>query len=82
MTVLAKSQKKYLPQKAVAPRTQADSDEEADLKIGNFTKTSSVYQINKVLSQEQYAVGKNVQNYLRDFALQYKNLRESSAFLP
>lgn len=38
-----------------------DSDEEHDLRVGKYTETSSVYQINKILSSDQYAVGKNVQ---------------------
>jgi hypothetical protein len=39
---------------------QDDSDEESELKVGKYTETSSVYQINKVLSSDQYTVGKNI----------------------
>ena len=38
-----------------------DSDNEKDLRVGKYTETSSVYQINKILSSTQYAVGSNVQ---------------------
>lgn len=34
------------------------------------------------MSQEQYAVGKNVQQYLNDFDLQYKSPKESASLLP
>lgn len=34
------------------------------------------------MSQEQYAVGKNVQQYFVDFHLQYKSVKESSSLLP
>ena len=37
-----------------------DSDEEHELRVGKYTETSSIYQINKILSSDQYAVGQNV----------------------
>ena len=40
---------------------EMDSEDEQDLRTGKYTETSSVYQINKILSTDQYAVGKNVQ---------------------
>jgi len=50
-----------------------DSDEESELRVGKYTETSSVYQINKILSSDQYTVGKNISEYLESFALQYKS---------
>jgi hypothetical protein len=44
-----------------------DSDEENELRVGKYTETSSVYQINKILSSDQYTVGKNIQQYLEGF---------------
>ena len=38
-----------------------DSDEESELRVGKYTETSSIYQINKILSSDQYAVGSNIQ---------------------
>ena len=46
-----------------------DSDEENELRVGKYTETSSVYQINKILSTDQYAVGRNVQQYLDSFQI-------------
>ena len=46
-----------------------DSDEENELRVGKYTETSSVYQINKILSSTQYAVGQNVQQYLDSFQI-------------
>ena len=69
-------------------QTQAysSSDEEnpnnGQTRTGSYAETSSIYQINKILSSENYAVGKNVQNYLKCFQLQYRSLRESAALLP
>jgi len=38
-----------------------DSDEEEnDLRVGMYTETSSVYQISKILSSDQYTVGKSI----------------------
>ena len=31
---------------------QEDSDEESELRVGKYTETSSVYQINKILSSD------------------------------
>lgn len=36
---------------------------------GMYTATSSIYQLNKVMSQEQYTLGRNVQQYFVDFDL-------------
>ena len=39
-----------------------DSDEEEnDLRVGMYTETSSVYQIHKILSSDQYTVGSTIQ---------------------
>lgn len=53
---------------------EMDSDEENELRVGKYTETSSVYQINKILSSTQYAVGQNVQQYLDSFQIQYKSI--------
>jgi len=50
-----------------------DSDEDSELRVGKYTETSSVYQINKILSSDQYTVGKNISEYLDSFQLQYKS---------
>lgn len=34
------------------------------------------------MSQEQYTLGRNVQQYLIDFPLQYRSVKESAALLP
>lgn len=34
------------------------------------------------MSQEEYTVGRNVQQYFRDFHLQYNSMKESAALLP
>lgn len=34
------------------------------------------------MSQEQYTLGRNVQQYLIDFPLQYRSVKESSELLP
>ena len=60
-----------------------DSDDGTGLRDGGkYTETSSVYQINKILSTDQYAVGQNVQQYLDSFRIQYKSTPESAALLP
>jgi len=60
-----------------------DSDDGTGLRDGGkYTETSSIYQINKILSTDQYAVGQNVQQYLDSFQIQYKSIPESAALLP
>jgi hypothetical protein len=52
------------------------------MRAGTYIETSSVYHIHKVLSSDQYAVGKNIQQYLEGFHVQYRSLKESAALLP
>jgi len=44
-----------------------DSDEES--RGGIYNETSSIYQINKILSSDQYTLGKNVAQYIDCFHL-------------
>ena len=49
----------------------SSSDDEqgnsGQVKSGTYAETSSIYQINKILSSDNYTVGKNVQHYLNCF---------------
>ena len=65
---------KQMANKMRAQTAADDSDEESQLRVGKYTETSSVYQINKILSTDQYAVGSNIQQYLEAFELQYKSI--------
>lgn len=66
------------------PTKMAYSDEDSDgeQKNSGYNETSSIYQIHKILSSDQYTLGKNVAQYIECFHLQYKSLRESAALLP
>ncbi len=45
-------------------------------------ESSSFYEFRKILSQENYSIGKKVADFLADFAANYKNLAESAELLP
>lgn len=50
--------------------TRGDSsDDDNDLRVGKYTEASSIYTIQRILSSDQYAVGKNIQNYLEGFSV-------------
>lgn len=38
----------------------SDDDSDSEQKSGAYNETSSIYQIHKILSSEQYTLGKNV----------------------
>lgn len=61
---------------------RAEKQEPEEDITGMYQITSSIYQLNKAMSQEQYTVGRSVQEYFRDFHLQYKSIAESAALLP
>lgn len=56
-----------------------DHDEETSVAIQEST---SVYEIHKILSSDQYTIGKNVSDYIESFHMQYKNIKESAELLP
>ena len=56
-----------------------DNDEETSTAIQEST---SIYEIHKILSCDQYSIGKNVSEYIESFHMQYKNIKESSELLP
>lgn len=62
----------------------SSEDEESGCSTtgGSYAEMSSTYQINKMLSSEQYLIGKNIQHYLKCFEQQYKSIHESAALLP
>ena len=61
----------------------SDDDSDGDgQKGGSYNETSSIYQIHKILSSDQYTLGKNVAQYIEAFHQQYKSVRESAALLP
>lgn len=59
-----------------------DDESDDDGKSIGFNDSSSVYQIRKILTSDQYTLGMNVSQYLESFHLQYRSLRESAALLP
>lgn len=59
-----------------------ECDEDEDEESTSHQESSSIYQIHKILSSDQYTIGKNVQEYIESFHMQYKNLKESSELLP
>lgn len=59
-----------------------EQDEEEDEDYNSQQESSSIYQIHKILSSDQYTIGKNVSEYIESFHMQYKNLKESSELLP
>lgn len=70
---------------AASPGQQIDEDDDEDEEetpSSAFQESSSVYQIHKILSSDQYTIGKSVSEYIESFHMQYKNLKESSEFLP
>ena len=62
---------------------QDDEDDQNDEEqTPAFQESSSVYQIHKILSSDQYTIGKCVSEYIESFHMQYKNIKESSELLP
>jgi len=45
-------------------------------------ESSSFYEFRKILSQENYSIGKKVAEFITDFAASYKNIVESAELLP
>ncbi|CDW77121.1 UNKNOWN [Stylonychia lemnae] len=70
-----------LNRKGQGRRVDSDDSEEEG-RSNQYNETSSIYQINKILSSDQYTLGKNVAQYIDCFQLQYKSLRESAQMLP
>lgn len=60
----------------------SDDGSDQENQISRFVETSSLYQIHKILSSDQYTLGKNVAEYIDAFHMQYKSLRESASLLP
>ena len=58
-----------------------DEEDEENLSAAQ-QESSSIYQIHKILSSDQYTIGKNVSEYIQSFQQQYKNIKESSELLP
>ena len=59
-----------------------DDDSDRENKNYGYNETSSIYVIHKILSSDQYTLGKNVAEYIECFHLQYKSIRESAMLLP
>jgi len=55
-----------------------DDDSEGEDKGHGYNETSSIYMIHKILSSDQYTLGKNVAEYIECFHYQYKSIRESA----
>jgi len=45
-------------------------------------ESSSFYEFRKILSQENYSIGKKVAEFITDFSASYKNISESAELLP
>lgn len=45
-------------------------------------ESSSFYEFRKILSSEQYSIGKKVSDFVKDFAASYKSISESAELLP
>lgn len=58
----------------------ADNDETV-ISTQNL-ESSSFYEFRKILSQENYSIGKKVAEFIADFAASYKNIVESAELLP
>jgi hypothetical protein len=58
-----------------------DSDENEGKSV-SYNDTSNIYQIHKILTSDQYTLGRNVTAYLEGFHQQYRSLRESAEMLP
>lgn len=59
-----------------------EEDDDDDEPSDTFKQSSSIYEIHKILSSDQYTIGKSVSDYISSFKEQYKNLNESVEFLP
>jgi hypothetical protein len=59
-----------------------EEDDDDDEESAGFDQSSSIYEIHKILSSDQYTIGKSVSDYIESFHLQYKNLQESAELLP
>ena len=57
------------------------SEDEEEESAG-FEQSSSIYEIHKILSSDQYTIGKSVSDYIESFHLQYKNLQKVLLILP
>lgn len=66
--------------KVITEIDEEDGDQDEDSSTQN--ESSSIYQIHKILSSDQYSIGASVQEYISSFHMQYKNLKESSDLLP
>ena len=60
---------------------EEESEQEVEIAASQV-EANSFYHFHKVLSSVQYSVGKNVQEYLEAFCLQYRSIKESAALLP
>ena len=84
MHVLVKEEQTQNPPVKKSSKKQQKANEQSEDEdiSGLYTKTSSIYQLNKVMSQEQYCLGRNIQKYFEDFHLQYTSVKESALLLP
>jgi hypothetical protein len=60
---------------------EEDSDENEGKSV-SYNDTSNIYQIHKILTSDQYTLGRNVTAYLEGFHQQYRSLLESAEMLP
>lgn len=56
-------------------------DDEQDAKESQIEQ-NAYYQIHKILSSDQYQLGKTVHEYIEAFHLQYRSIKESADMLP
>jgi hypothetical protein len=59
-----------------------NSDGEDSGISNNNMESYSVYEFHKLLSSDQYTLGKKMADFVRDFLANYKNIEESAELLP
>ena len=54
-----------------------DDEDDDGTPSNGCQESTSVYQIHKILSSDQYTIGKSVSEYIESFDMQYVNLKEA-----
>jgi len=63
-------------------KDEINGDNEDNLISVQNLESASFYEFRKILSSEQYSIGKKVAEFLEDFAANYKSIPESAELLP
>jgi len=63
-------------------RIRVNSDGEELAMSPQNLESYSFYEFRKILSSDQYAIGKKVAEFLKDYFLSYSNIEESVSTLP